>query len=91
MGATRLPLFVYNKSHAENYVSPTQTTVLGLTQTAQTYTDFASRFALATIRDVCKLQAALLGADSAVVATDALSRRRRSRQAASLFAMQPIL
>ena len=43
------------------------------------------------LRDVCKLQAALLGADSAVVATDALSRRRRSRQAASLFAMQPIL
>ena len=42
MGATRLPLFVYNKSHAENDVSLTQTNVLGLTQTTRTYTELAA-------------------------------------------------
>ena len=31
-----------SQTHAENYVSLTQTTVLGLTQTTQTYTELAA-------------------------------------------------
>lgn len=38
-------------------INLTQTNVLGLTQTTQTYTDFASRFALATF-GMCTLGAA---------------------------------